>query len=101
MKEKMPAKIKRTQVRGYNNQKWNSVSHKVMETALNLKFTQSKECKDFLVDTNKLVLVEANKYDSYWSIGKSLEAACKENKEQWGLNRLGSLLMATREKLKQ
>ena len=48
LSEKNPRTIKRTPIKGYNHQKWNSVSHKIMEQALSLKFTQDSECKKCL-----------------------------------------------------
>ena len=101
LEETVPAKIKRTPIQGYNNQKWNSTSHKVMEDALTLKFNQNEECKAFLLSTKELKLVEANRHDNYWGIGKSLDAASVSNKDQWGQNRLGKQLMAIRQKLTQ
>ncbi len=49
----------------------NSMDNKVMKEGENDKFFQNIHLKDFLVQTGKKVIMEANSMDTHWSCGLS------------------------------
>ena len=72
-----------------------------METGLFAKFTQNPLLKHSLLSTDNKTLIEANKYDRYWSCGLSLFDDKIWSQKEWkGGNILGQLLMKVRERLK-
>ena len=62
------------------------------------KFGQDEGLKKTLLETGKLILVEASPYDRIWGIGFKEDKAMGE-KERWGLNLLGKALMRVRDEL--
>lgn len=56
--------------------------------------------KKKLLNTKDKVLFEASKYDKIWGIGYNTKIAYKIDKEKYGLNLLGKVLMEVREELK-
>ena len=69
---------------------WEKVKEDVMMTALRAKFTQHQKLKELLLSTQNKTIIEHTKKDSYWADGG----------DGTGKNRLGVLLMALREELK-
>jgi ribA/ribD-fused uncharacterized protein len=69
---------------------WEEVKEDVMYAALKAKFTQHLKCKETLLSTENMLIVEDSPYDCYWGWGKS----------HTGKNRLGHLLMRLRDELK-
>lgn len=70
---------------------WEQIKEDVMYRALCAKFTQHTRCKETLLSTNDMLIVEDSPYDYYWGWGKS----------QKGKNRLGHLLMQLRKELRE
>lgn len=68
---------------------WEEAKDDIMRKAVLAKFQQNPELKSLLVSTTNKRLVENSPRDYYWGIGK----------EGTGLNRLGSILVETREGL--
>ncbi|MEW4923107.1 NADAR family protein [Algibacter sp. 2305UL17-15] len=66
---------------------WESLKEDVMFEALKAKFTQHNSLKKLLLSTEDSIIVEHTVNDSYWGNGG----------DGSGLNRLGELLMKTRE----
>ncbi|MCW3092213.1 MAG: hypothetical protein JWP81_3282 [Ferruginibacter sp.] len=63
------------------------------------KFSQNKALSTFLVNTRKLVIVEASPVDKIWGIGTN---AHETDPSKWnGLNLLGFALMEVRDQLKK
>lgn len=61
------------------------------------KFSQNKELKEFLLNTENKVLVEASPQDMIWGIGLEQNNSDAENPAKWrGLNLLGFTLMEVR-----
>ena len=80
---------------------WNKRSQSVMETGLFAKFKKNPSLKDILLSTDEKILIEANKYDRYWSCGLPLFDNKIWSQKEWkGQNTLGQLLMKVRERLK-
>ncbi|GAM38713.1 hypothetical protein TCE0_033f09665 [Talaromyces pinophilus] len=63
-----------------------------------LKFSQDEELKQKLLATGNRELVEASPRDRIWGVGFGA-ANAGANRERWGLNLLGKVLMETRERL--
>jgi ribA/ribD-fused uncharacterized protein len=70
---------------------WEAVKDNVMREALVAKFTQHAELRESLLGTGDALLVEHTENDSYWGDGG----------DGSGRNRLGQLLMAVRDELRQ
>ncbi len=84
---------------GFNDTVWKSVSRDFVYPAIYDKFSQNWKLGDDLISTEDKMIVEASPYDSRWGIGFSyLEAPA--NKDKWGENFLGQLLMQVREDIK-
>ena len=69
---------------------WDNMKDNVMYEALKAKFTQHKELRELLLNTEDKVLIEHTENDSYWGDGGNGK----------GKNRLGKLLMKLRTELK-
>jgi hypothetical protein len=69
---------------------WDAVKDQVMREALAAKFTQHDHLRALLLGTGEAVLVEHTANDSYWGDGG----------DGSGLNRLGTLLMDVRARLR-
>ena len=64
------------------------------------KFVQNPALKDFLINTQKRILVEASPVDKIWGIGWAADDEQAQTPEQWqGLNLLGFALMEVRQQL--
>ncbi len=70
---------------------WEAVKEEVMLTALRAKFSQHLDLCQQLLATGDALLIEHTPRDTYWGDGA----------DGHGLNRLGQLLMQTREELRQ
>ncbi len=64
------------------------------------KFSQNSELREFLIKTNKKILVEASPYDKIWGIGLDYQNEFAKIPVKWqGLNLLGFALMEVRDLL--
>ena len=115
LKEKNPDKIKvlGRKVNGFDKDQWSKVSYDFMLDALWLKFTQNKDIRKTLLDTNNAQLYEAAPNDSIWGIGCPVDKARGMTIEQrkswkqtdgqvgWGRNLLGKALMEIRTQIRE
>lgn len=69
---------------------WEIIKDDVMREALYAKFTQHPDLTEKILSTGDLKLIEQTKNDRYWGDGG----------DGTGLNRLGQLLMETRERIR-
>lgn len=101
MNETNPKNIKKfgRQVNYYNDEIWNKHKIKIMYDGALAKFSQNPELKTKLLATGEKILVEASPYDRIWGIGFNKDDAIK-NKEKWGQNLLGQVLMQVRNEFK-
>lgn len=77
---------------------WRQKEMEVMKKALQEKFGQNPDLKDFLIKTGDLQLAEASPTDKFWGTGVGLGKEIVSN--QWpGRNKLGQLLMELRTEL--
>lgn len=72
-----------------------------MMDALRLKFTQSEEARNELLNTKYLdkSFVEASPIDSIWGIGMGENDSNRLDTSKWGLNLLGKCLDRIRQEL--
>lgn len=87
-------------VKGFNQQVWDKHKFQIVVDGNMAKFSQNENLKEFLLSTEKRVLVEASPYDKVWGIGLSVNESNIENPHIWkGSNLLGFALMKVRENL--
>jgi ribA/ribD-fused uncharacterized protein len=100
--ETNPTKIKLygRNVKNYNEHVWNSIREKIMYDANKLKYSQNPDIKQKLILTGNKNLYEASKTDKIWGIGFIAEQAIKTDKNLYGQNLLGKILMKIRNELK-
>jgi len=96
------AKALGRKVKKFDAEIWDYVSQNIVYKGNFEKFSQNKEIKNFLLDTENHILVEASPYDKIWGIGLSQDSIEATNPEQWrGENILGFVLMQVRDKLER
>jgi hypothetical protein len=96
-----PAVCKRTVVKNYDKAAWEKKSEAVMTQCIMKKFEQNPELRNFLIATAPKQLLEANPRDLIWGIGLGLKDPDIENKDKWGKNLCGHILMEVRRKLSE
>lgn len=84
-------------VKNFKENIWNDFKSNVVFQGNYLKFSQNEELKNKLIATEPYILVEANKYDRIWGIGKFADEPTLMNTEEWGENLLGKALMKVRQ----
>lgn len=70
---------------------WDKKRLMVMYKALKVKFTQHPGLRKYLLSTGDAILMEVNRYDEFWGVGKNYK----------GKNMMGKMLMKLREELKE
>jgi ribA/ribD-fused uncharacterized protein len=94
------AKMLGRRVRGFDEQTWVDHRWEIVVAASEAKFGQRPELRDFLLGTDKRVLVEASPTDRVWGIGLAATDERAADPAQWlGLNLLGFALMEARHRL--
>jgi ribA/ribD-fused uncharacterized protein len=99
-----PAEAKKLgrQVRNFRHETWLSHRCEIVIRANQLKFSQHPALKEFLLNTQDRILVEASPYDQIWGIGLAEDHAFAAVPEKWqGINLLGFCLMEVRDTLRQ
>ena len=88
-------------VKNFDATLWNEHKFAIVKEANLLKFSQHVELKEYLLNTNDRVLVEASPVDSIWGIGLAESDPDAQNPNFWkGENLLGFALMEVRDELK-
>ena len=103
MKAKSPHVIKKLgeKVKNYSKNIWREYAQDIMLKGLQLKFEQNEHAKQFLQKTGDTTLVEAAQHDDWWGIGYNMhDTKLMENRDRWGKNILGTVLMTVRQRLK-
>ncbi|WP_395077209.1 NADAR family protein [Flavobacterium sp.] len=101
---KTPAEAKKLgrEVKNYNDIIWLENRFEIVKTGNLHKFSQNNDLSQFLINTNKRVLVEASPVDPIWGIGMASDHKDINNPEKWkGLNLLGFVLMEVRDELRK
>ena len=87
-------------VKNYQEELWQQHRFEIVVRANLAKFSQNSELKQFLINTNHRILVEASPVDKIWGIGLAVDDENAEKPLQWkGLNLLGFALMEVRKQL--
>jgi ribA/ribD-fused uncharacterized protein len=86
-------------VKGYDRKIWESKREEVVEQGNYLKFSQSAECRNALLKTGDLILVEGSPVDKVWGIGFRGDEA-EGNEDKWGLGLMGKCIMKVRDRLR-
>ena len=97
-----PGEVKKLgrQIKGFNEEIWTENRFEIVVTGNLHKFTQHKEFKEYLLNTNERVIVEASPVDNIWGIGLAKDSKEIENPNTWkGLNLLGFALMEVRDRI--
>lgn len=104
----MPRKMKAIgrKVQGFDEEVWSEIKVKVVETGNYAKFTQDENLKKLLLDTGNNELIEASPFDPIWGIGYAAgtgaeKAEVMRNRQNWGQNLLGKVLMEVRRRLRE
>lgn len=88
--------------KGYNDILWQGLRQVVALRGLYAKFSQNKELKALLLDTDNAYLVECAYKDLNWACGWHLDDPQRTDISKWrGKNLLGFALMEVREQLRQ
>lgn len=93
-------KLGRT-VKGFHQTIWEAERFEIVKKGNYHKFLQNRELLNFLIQTDKRVLVEASPVDPIWGIGIAENHHDALNPRKWrGQNLLGFALMEVRDELK-
>ncbi|MCD0464614.1 NADAR family protein [Flavobacterium sp. ENC] len=98
-----PAEAKKLgrEVKNYVDTVWLENRYDIVRQGNFYKFSQNGALKEFLIQTNERILVEASPVDPIWGIGMAADHKDAPNPEKWkGLNLLGFALMEVRDELK-
>ena len=99
--ESNPTRVKRLgrEVKNFDKKKWNKIKYTIMVDVLISKFSQNKDLKKLLLETNDSILYQASPYDKIWGIGLNIDNASVTDSSEYGQNLLGKALMEVRSKL--
>lgn len=100
-----PVAIKRRgkNIANYDNKIWKDDRVGVMKTGLLHKFRQNSHLKNFLLQTENNILIEASAHDKFWGCGLSLHNRKLWDHNSWlgkAENKLGELLVEVRQLLR-
>ncbi|MEL7340872.1 MAG: NADAR family protein [Bacteroidota bacterium] len=88
-------------VKNFDQSLWESKRCEIVVRGNYLKFSQNESLKEFLLNTNNRIIVEASPVDKIWGIGMDPNNRNVGNPQNWlGDNLLGFCLMETRDILK-
>ncbi|MBQ8959928.1 MAG: NADAR family protein [Ruminococcus sp.] len=89
-------------ISGFDEKVWEQHRTEIVIAGNMAKFGQNEELRDYLLATEKSVLVEASPYDRIWGIGLSADTEGIEDPYIWkGSDLLGFCLMEVRDRLKE
>jgi ribA/ribD-fused uncharacterized protein len=97
-----PSEVKKfgRKVANFDDKIWKENKYNIVKQGNLYKFSQNEPLKEFLLNTQHKILVEASPYDTIWGIGLGKEHPNAPFPEKWrGLNLLGFALMEVREEL--
>lgn len=100
LESKSPGQAKQygREVRGFDEKIWRQNRIEIVKQGNIAKFGQNELLKNYLLSTQKRILVEASPVDIIWGIGLSKDSEHCQNPLKWrGLNLLGFVLMEVRD----
>ncbi|WP_022825668.1 NADAR family protein [Hymenobacter norwichensis] len=87
-------------VQNFDEARWNDARFEVVVRGNAAKFSQHPELREYLMQTESRVLVEASPVDAIWGIGLAQDSPHAATPSEWrGLNLLGFALMEVRDQL--
>ena len=86
------------QVKNFDEETWKENRYRIVKEGNILKFSQHLDLREKLLATKGKMLVEASPRDRIWGIGYGAKNALA-NKERWGLNLLGQVLVEIRDEM--
>lgn len=86
-------------VKGFDDEIWKELARDLSYIGIYQKFLQNEKIRNILISTGNKVLAEASPYDRRWGIGFYHNDAVP-NKEKWGENWLGQILMKVRDDIR-
>ena len=104
MEEKEPREYKKLgrQVKNFDSTIWDKKKFEAVIKGNIAKFSQNEKLKEFLLNTQEKILVEASPYDKIWGIGMDENDKDILDPSKWkGENLLGKALMKVREIIKK
>ena len=85
---------------GFSSKTWDKHKVDIAVKGNFAKFSQNEDLKQFLLNTETAVLVEASPFDKIWGVGLAQDNPNIKDISKWqGLNLLGFVLMQVREQL--
>ncbi|ORY35561.1 hypothetical protein BCR39DRAFT_510789 [Naematelia encephala] len=95
-----PADAKRLgrEIKGFDKEVWNKHADAIVERGNYLKFAQDDQLKQWLINTEGKILVEASETDRIWGIGYGVDTA-RGHEDDWGQNRMGLALTRARDRI--
>lgn len=88
-------------IKNFNEEIWNKEKYNIVLQGNLAKFTQNEKLKEFLINTENKIIVEASPYDKVWGVGLLADDEKINNPNQWaGENLLGFALMEVRDLIK-
>ena len=101
VREPLGAKKIGRQVKGFQQELWDSSAFNIVVEGNYHKFSQHAKLKAFLLNTGERILVEAAPDDFIWGIGMVEQDPRAKDPAQWhGTNLLGFALMEVRARLR-
>lgn len=89
------------QVKGFNDESWDTVKYDIVRDGNMCKFEQNPEFEEWLLETGDKYIVEASPEDRVWGIGLAEHDERIYDSGNWdGQNLLGEVLMEVRNLLK-
>lgn len=96
------AKVFGRKVQGFDEETWYGQRFAIVCQANQAKFSQHPNLRQFLLETENHVLVQASPIDRIWGVGLPQSNTNINNPNAWrGLNLLGFALMKVRESLRE
>ena len=102
LKAKHPKQAKAfgRKVKNFNPEAWDAHKYEAVRLGNFYKFSQNLELKEYLLQTQQRILVEASPVDPVWGIGMAQDHPNAHNPNEWkGPNLLGFALMEVRDQL--
>lgn len=93
----LSAKKLGSRVQGYDADRWNEISYRIMAYGVREKIRQNRIIEEKLLSTGNRLIAEASRYDAYWGIGKDRNDPDVSDYQKWpGYNAMGNILMDIR-----
>ncbi len=94
-----PVEIKNRakRINGFNKERWEEVCEAEITPGIKEKFRQNQAAKDYLLATGTKDIIEASPHDKFYGIGMGLRNKDLLDKQKWGNNLMGKILVGLRQ----